>query len=89
MSDVTATGGANGHSAPLELKPYQRPGGPARPVSAEPVPIERKPPWLTVKWQQGENYRDLKGLMRGAGRCKQNGYQIEWGVGRHGPVPAD
>jgi len=49
------------------LKPYQRPGGPARPVSTEPQQIERKPPWLTVKWQQGENYRDLKGLMRGAG----------------------
>ncbi len=53
--------------SPLELKPYSRPGGPARPVSAEPVPVERKPPWLTVKWQQGENYRDLKGLMRGLG----------------------
>ena len=53
--------------SPIELKPYSRPGGPARPVTSEPVPIERKPPWLTVKWQQGENYRDLKGLMRGAG----------------------
>lgn len=61
MSD-TITGGA-----PLELKPYQRPGGPARPVAAEPGQIERKPPWLTVKWQQGENYRDLKSLMRGLG----------------------
>ena len=67
MSDVIASSGANGHSAPLELKPYQRPGGPARPINVEPVPIERKPPWLTVKWQQGENYRDLKGLMRGLG----------------------
>ncbi len=28
---------------------------------------------------------NIDGLMRGAGRCKQNGYQIEWGVGRHGP----
>ena len=54
-------------SAPLELRPYSRPGGPARPVDATPVPLERKPPWLTVKWQQGENYRDLKGLMRGLG----------------------
>ncbi len=54
-------------SAPLELKPYQRPGGPARPVSAEPVVLDRKPDWLTVKWKQGENYRDLKGLMREAG----------------------
>lgn len=54
-------------SSPLELKPYQRPGGPARPVSAEPVAIDRKPPWLTVKWQQGENYRELKSLMRGLG----------------------
>lgn len=53
--------------SPLELKPYSRPGGPARPVSTEPVPLERKPPWLTVKWQQGENYLDLKGLMRGLG----------------------
>ena len=59
MSDET-----NGASAPLELKPYSRPGGPARPVATAPVPIERKPDWLTVKWQQGENYRDLKGLMR-------------------------
>jgi len=67
MSDAIASGGANGHSAPLELKPYQRPGGPARPINPEPVAIERKPPWLTVKWQQGENYRDLKGLMRGLG----------------------
>lgn len=64
MSDIT--GGAPPYSH-LELKPYSRPGGPARPVSAEPVPVERKPPWLTVKWQQGENYRDLKGLMRGLG----------------------
>jgi len=54
-------------SSPLELKPYQRPGGPARPVNAEPVAIDRKPPWLTVKWQQGENYRELKSLMRGLG----------------------
>lgn len=63
MSDqiITST------SAPLELKPYSRPGGPARPVNPTPVPLERKPPWLTVKWQQGENYRDLKGLMRGLG----------------------
>lgn len=53
--------------SPLELKPYSRPGGPARPVSDGPVAVERKPPWLTVKWQQGENYRDLKGLMRGLG----------------------
>jgi lipoic acid synthetase len=54
-------------SSPLELRPYQRPGGPARPISSAPTQIERKPPWLTVKWQQGENYRDLKGLMRGLG----------------------
>jgi lipoyl synthase len=53
--------------SPLELKPYSRPGGPARPVSDAPVPLDRKPDWLTVKWQQGENYRDLKGLMRGLG----------------------
>ncbi len=53
--------------SPLELKPYSRPGGPARPVSEGPVPLERKPDWLTVKWQQGENYRDLKSLMRGLG----------------------
>ncbi len=25
------------------------------------------------------------GLMRGAGRLKEKGYNIEWGVGRHGP----
>ena len=54
-------------SAPLELKPYQRPGGPARPASTGPVHIERKPEWLTVKWKMGENYNDLKGLVRGAG----------------------
>lgn len=53
--------------APLELKPYSRPGGPARPLNSEPAPVERKPPWLTVKWQMGENYRDLKSLMRGLG----------------------
>jgi catechol 2,3-dioxygenase len=28
---------------------------------------------------------DFDGLMRGAGRLKQNGYNVEWGVGRHGP----
>lgn len=28
---------------------------------------------------------NFDGLMRGAGRLKNNGYQIEWGVGRHGP----
>jgi lipoyl synthase len=53
--------------SPIELKPYSRPGGPARPVSNVPETLERKPPWLTVKWQQGENYRDLKGLVRGLG----------------------
>jgi len=63
MSDQST----NSSFAPLELKPYSRPGGPARPVSTEPVTLDRKPPWLTVKWQQGENYRDLKGLMREAG----------------------
>ncbi len=67
MSDTITTNEAKINSAPLELQPYQRPGGPARPVSTEPVHLERKPSWLTVKWQQGENYRDLKGLMRGAG----------------------
>jgi lipoyl synthase len=58
---------SGGAYSPIEVKPYSRPGGPARPISSEPVAIERKPPWLTVKWQQGDNYRDLKGLMRGAG----------------------
>ncbi len=61
VSDTTRS------SAPLELKPYQRPGGPARPAATGPIGVERKPDWLTVKWQQGENYRDLKGLMRGLG----------------------
>src|SRR5204862_2418260 len=28
---------------------------------------------------------DIDGLMRGAGRLKQNGFNVEWGVGRHGP----
>ncbi len=63
----TDVGAAGTGYAPLRLMPYQRPGGPARPISAQPVPHERKPPWLTVKWKQGENYLDLKGLMRGLG----------------------
>ncbi len=28
---------------------------------------------------------DLESVMRGAGRLRDNGYPIEWGVGRHGP----
>lgn len=28
---------------------------------------------------------NFDGLMRGAGRLKQSGFNIEWGVGRHGP----
>jgi catechol 2,3-dioxygenase len=28
---------------------------------------------------------DIDGLMRGSGRLKRNGFDIEWGVGRHGP----
>jgi catechol-2,3-dioxygenase len=28
---------------------------------------------------------NMDGLMRGAGRLKHNGFNIEWGVGRHGP----
>jgi catechol 2,3-dioxygenase len=28
---------------------------------------------------------NFDGLMRGAGRMKEKGYSIEWGVGRHGP----
>jgi len=28
---------------------------------------------------------NVDGLMRGAGRLRQHGYNIEWGVGRHGP----
>jgi lipoic acid synthetase len=67
MSDIVTSREPDVHSAPLELKPYQRPGGPARPVSTEPVHVERKPEWLTVKWKMGENYQDLKSLMRGAG----------------------
>jgi catechol 2,3-dioxygenase-like lactoylglutathione lyase family enzyme len=27
----------------------------------------------------------IDGLMRGAGRVKNNGFDIEWGIGRHGP----
>lgn len=64
MSEITTD---SAPYAPLELKPYSRPGGPARPLNSEPTPVERKPPWLTVKWQMGENYRDLKSLMRGLG----------------------
>lgn len=29
--------------------------------------------------------RDLESVMRGAGRLRDHGYAIEWGVGRHGP----
>jgi len=28
---------------------------------------------------------NMDGLMRGSGRLKQNGFNVEWGVGRHGP----
>jgi catechol 2,3-dioxygenase len=28
---------------------------------------------------------DLESVMRGAGRCRDKGWPIEWGVGRHGP----
>jgi catechol 2,3-dioxygenase-like lactoylglutathione lyase family enzyme len=28
---------------------------------------------------------NIDGLMRGAGRVRSNGFNIEWGVGRHGP----
>ena len=28
---------------------------------------------------------DFDGVMHGSGRLKQNGYPIQWGVGRHGP----
>ncbi len=28
---------------------------------------------------------DLDSVMRGAGRMRDNGYPIEWGIGRHGP----
>jgi hypothetical protein len=28
---------------------------------------------------------NVDGLMRGAGRLRQNGFEIAWGVGRHGP----
>jgi catechol 2,3-dioxygenase-like lactoylglutathione lyase family enzyme len=28
---------------------------------------------------------DIDGVMRASGRLKQNGFAIEWGVGRHGP----
>ena len=28
---------------------------------------------------------DLESVMRGAGRLRDHGYRIEWGVGRHGP----
>jgi len=29
--------------------------------------------------------KDLDSVMRGAGRMRDNGFQIEWGIGRHGP----
>ena len=28
---------------------------------------------------------NIDGLMRGTGRVKRNGFELEWGVGRHGP----
>ena len=28
---------------------------------------------------------NIDGLMHGSGRLKQNGFNIEWGIGRHGP----
>ena len=28
---------------------------------------------------------NMDGLMRGAGRMKNHGFKVEWGVGRHGP----
>jgi catechol 2,3-dioxygenase-like lactoylglutathione lyase family enzyme len=28
---------------------------------------------------------NIDGLMRGAGRLKRSGFDVEWGVGRHGP----
>lgn len=28
---------------------------------------------------------DIDGLMRGAGRMKRHGFEMEWGLGRHGP----
>ena len=28
---------------------------------------------------------DIDGLMRGAGRLRKSGFDIAWGVGRHGP----
>jgi hypothetical protein len=28
---------------------------------------------------------NIDGLMHGSGRLKKNGFDIEWGVGRHGP----
>jgi catechol 2,3-dioxygenase len=28
---------------------------------------------------------DVEGLLKGAGRMKHNGYDIGWGIGRHGP----
>lgn len=28
---------------------------------------------------------NIDGLMRGSGRVKRNGFDVEWGVGRHGP----
>ncbi len=28
---------------------------------------------------------NMDGLMRGSGRVKRNGFDVEWGVGRHGP----
>src|SRR6185312_2635597 len=28
---------------------------------------------------------DIDGLMRGSGRLKRSGFNVEWGIGRHGP----
>lgn len=29
--------------------------------------------------------QDIDGIMRGSGRLKQSGFEVEWGLGRHGP----
>src|SRR5262245_52593069 len=39
-------------------------------------------PWLH---RVADELPNIDGLMRGTGRVKQNGFDIAWGIGRHGP----
>jgi lipoic acid synthetase len=44
--------------------PSRKPSGPARPVQDDEGPRARLPPWLRVKLPSGDNYSELKSLVR-------------------------